>query len=79
MDFEYDEQATIEHVHPHCTGAWKLRGNGDNQYIECDVCKKRFDATADNRLAAIDENHAGFYLRQLAAEGEIQIRLDTQN
>jgi hypothetical protein len=35
----------------------------------CDRCCAEHDATPDHRLAAIDENYAGIYLRRLAAEG----------
>ncbi len=37
--------------------------------ITCDRCGAGFRPTPENRLAAIDENYAGIYLRRLTAEG----------
>jgi hypothetical protein len=33
-------------------------------------------ATPERRLAAIDENYAGIYLRRLAAEGAVQLQAE---
>ncbi|MBI4409510.1 MAG: hypothetical protein HY561_07355 [Gemmatimonadetes bacterium] len=63
----------LEHAFSDCTGNWRLVGTGDDRSIRCDRCDARFAATPENRLAAIDENYAGIYLRRLAAEGAAQI------
>ena len=57
------------HANDDCTGNWRLNGNSERRRIRCDACSSEHDATAENRLAAIDENYAGIYLRRLAAEG----------
>lgn len=44
-------------------------GAGEARQIRCDHCAAQFAATPENRLAAIDENYAGIYLRRLTAEG----------
>jgi len=59
----------LTHTFDDCTGNWKLVGSGDGRIILCDRCDARFAATPENRLAAIDENYAGIYLRRLTAEG----------
>jgi hypothetical protein len=65
--------ALLEHVFSDCTGNWRLVGAGDERVIRCDRCDSRHAATPENRLAAIDENYAGIYLRRLTAEGASQI------
>jgi hypothetical protein len=59
----------LEHRFDHCTGNWRLIGTGDERAIRCDGCEAELLATSEHRLAAIDENYAGIYLRRLAAEG----------
>jgi hypothetical protein len=59
----------LAHKEPECTGNWRLMGTGENRQIRCDRCGSQFPATPENRLAAIDENYAGIYLRRLTAEG----------
>jgi hypothetical protein len=61
-----------------CTGNWRLNGSSDRRRIRCDVCASEHDATAENRLAAIDENYAGIYLRRLAAEGAAHLSSDSE-
>jgi hypothetical protein len=56
-----------------CTGNWRLVGTGEERCIRCDQCEVRYTATPENRLAAIDENYAGIYLRRLTAEGVAQL------
>ena len=63
----------LEHSVGECTGNWRLVGAGDDRCIRCDHCSARFSATPEYRLAAIDENYAGIYLRRLTAEGAAQI------
>ena len=60
---------SLEHEQGDCTGNWRLLGGGTERTIECDSCGRAHAATAENRLAAIDENYAGIYLRRLASEG----------
>ncbi|HEX6559802.1 MAG TPA: hypothetical protein VF021_10080 [Longimicrobiales bacterium] len=57
------------HTQDDCTGNWRLIGSGETRQIRCDRCASQFSATPENRLAAIDENYAGIYLRRLTAEG----------
>jgi hypothetical protein len=59
----------LAHTHDICVGNWRLTGSSDGRQIRCDTCGAEHAATPDNRLAAIDENYAGIYLRRLAAEG----------
>jgi hypothetical protein len=59
----------LAHTRDICTGHWRLVGGSDRRRIMCDRCCAEHDATPDHRLAAIDENYAGIYLRRLAAEG----------
>ena len=59
----------LSHTQADCTGNWRLIGTGDGRQIRCDRCNAQFAATPENRLAAIDENYAGIYLRRLTAEG----------
>jgi hypothetical protein len=59
----------LEHMTDECTGNWRLTGSMDGRSIVCDRCNAEFAATPENRLAAIDENYAGIYLRRLTAEG----------
>lgn len=59
----------LAHTHGECTGNWRLAGSGADRRIRCERCAADHDATPDHRLAAIDENYAGIYLRRLAAEG----------
>ena len=59
----------LEHGTGECTGNWRLLGGSADRTIQCDRCSRSYPATPDNRLAAIDENYAGIYLRRLASEG----------
>jgi hypothetical protein len=59
----------LEHVTGECSGNWRLVGTSETRVITCERCSARFPATPENRLAAIDENYAGIYLRRLTAEG----------
>ena len=59
----------LTHGLDECTGNWRLVGSSERRRIRCDGCDAECDATAEHRLAAIDENYAGIYLRRLAAEG----------
>lgn len=59
----------LAHKTADCTGNWRLVGTGETRQIRCDRCAAQFAATPANRLAAIDENYAGIYLRRLTAEG----------
>jgi hypothetical protein len=63
----------LEHEHDDCTGNWRLLGGSGERKIECERCSRAYPATAENRLAAIDENYAGIYLRRLAAEGAAKL------
>ena len=66
----------LEHAIGECTGNWRLVGSGDERNIRCDRCSAHFSATPEYRLAAIDENYAGIYLRRLTAEGAAQIEAE---
>jgi hypothetical protein len=59
----------LEHIDGSCVGNWRLIGSGEQRVIRCDRCIAQFAASPENRLAAIDENYAGIYLRRLTAEG----------
>jgi hypothetical protein len=59
----------LEHRFLECTGNWRLIGSGNSRLIRCERCDASFPASPENRLAAIDENYAGIYLRRLTAEG----------
>ncbi|HSK18552.1 MAG TPA: hypothetical protein VK912_05390 [Longimicrobiales bacterium] len=59
----------LKHIHDDCVGNWRLVGASEMRRIRCDRCCAEHEATPDHRLAAIDENYAGIYLRRLAAEG----------
>ena len=59
----------LRHTNDECTGNWRLVGAADARLILCDKCPSEFAASPENRLAAIDENYAGIYLRRLTAEG----------
>ena len=59
----------LQHTTGECTGNWRLLGSGRQRVIRCDRCVAEHPASAENRLAAIDENYAGIYLRRLAGEG----------
>lgn len=59
----------LDHKNGDCTGNWRLVGTGESRQIRCDRCGAQFPASPENRLAAIDENYAGIYLRRLTAEG----------
>lgn len=67
----------LAHIRDHCTGSWRLIGTGDQRVIRCDGCAAEHEATPEHRLAAIDENYAGIYLRRLAAEGAVWLSSDT--
>lgn len=60
---------SLEHAHEDCVGNWRLLGSTIERTVQCDRCGALYPASADNRLAAIDENYAGIYLRRLASEG----------
>ena len=62
----------LEHKDGDCIGNWRLVGTGEQRSIRCDHCESEFTASPENRLAAIDENYAGIYLRRLTAEGIAQ-------
>ena len=66
----------LEHRFNECTGNWRLVGSGEERAIRCDRCDNAYAATPENRLAAIDENYAGIYLRRLTAEGLAQLEAD---
>jgi hypothetical protein len=70
--------AVLEHTLGSCTGNWRLVGTGEARTIRCDRCDGEYPATPENRLAAIDENYAGIYLRRLTAEGAAQIDSERQ-
>lgn len=59
----------LNHEDGRCTGNWRLVGQGDDRRITCEQCQRSYPPTPENRLAAIDENYAGIYLRRLTAEG----------
>lgn len=59
----------LNHENGHCTGNWRLVGRGEDRRIACEKCDRSYTPTPENRLAAIDENYAGIYLRRLTAEG----------
>lgn len=63
----------LEHEMGECTGNWRLLGGGAERKIECESCGCAYAATPENRLAAIDENYAGIYLRRLACEGAAKL------
>jgi hypothetical protein len=67
----------LAHIHVDCTGNWRLVGASEQRRIRCDVCGVEHDATPEHRLAAIDENYAGIYLRRLAAEGAAHLNSDS--
>lgn len=67
----------LRHAHDDCTGNWRLIGSSDRRRIRCDACATEHEATAEHRLAAIDENYAGIYLRRLAAEGAAHLSSDS--
>lgn len=66
----------LAHHHDDCVGNWRLVGTGDGRRIRCDGCAAEHEATPEKRLAAIDENYAGIYLRRLAAEGAAYLNSD---
>src|SRR5262245_46747686 len=70
------QMEVLNHLRDECTGNWRLMGAAENRTITCDQCGAQFQATPENRLAAIDENYAGIYLRRLTAEG-ITLGADT--
>lgn len=64
----------LAHIDADCTGNWRLVGTGESRQIRCDRCSALVAATPENRLAAIDENYAGIYLRRLTAEGMTHLK-----
>jgi hypothetical protein len=66
----------LEHGYEQCTGNWRLVGTGEARSIRCDICGGSVAATPEYRLAAIDENYAGIYLRRLASEGAALLDAD---
>lgn len=69
----------LDHHYDDCTGNWRLVGTGDERTIRCDRCDSSYPATPENRLAAIDENYAGIYLRRLTAEGFTQLEAERRD
>jgi hypothetical protein len=63
------EMIELQHDTNDCVGNWRLIGQREGRCIRCDHCGGEHRATPENRLAAIDENYAGIYLRRLTAEG----------
>lgn len=68
----------LNHTHHECVGNWRLVGPSDRRRIRCDRCAAEHEATPEHRLAAIDENYAGIYLRRLAAEGATHLGSDRE-
>jgi hypothetical protein len=68
----------LNHIHDDCVGNWRLEGASDRRRIRCDRCGADHDASPEHRLAAIDENYAGIYLRRLAAEGAAHLSSDSE-
>lgn len=66
----------LEHATGECIGNWRLVGTAETRVITCEQCLAQFGATPENRLAAIDENYAGIYLRRLSSEGASQLSAD---
>ena len=66
----------LEHGSRECIGHWRLIGSGHGRRVRCDRCAAEYLATAERRLAAIDENYAGIYLRRLSAEGAAQLQAE---
>jgi hypothetical protein len=67
----------LAHTHDACVGNWRLVASTDRRSIRCDGCSAEHEASAENRLAAIDENYAGIYLRRLATEGAAHLSSDS--
>lgn len=67
------EVRVIRHGNDDCIGNWRIAGQGSSRQLECDHCKVRLPYSPENRLAAIDENYAGIYLRRLTGEGRTRI------
>lgn len=64
----------LEHRDGSCTGNWRLEGNGSQRRLVCTSCTVWYNGNlAELRLAAIDENYAGIYLKRLTAEGRKQL------
>ncbi|HUE77386.1 MAG TPA: hypothetical protein VMM83_05545 [Longimicrobiales bacterium] len=59
----------LEHAVEACTGNWRLSSVLETRMIRCEACAVAYPATPVYRLAAIDENYAGIYLRRLSDEG----------
>jgi len=68
----------LNHIHDDCVGNWRLVGASDRRRIRCDRCGADHGASPEHRLAAIDENYAGIYLRRLAAEGAAHLSSDSE-
>jgi hypothetical protein len=68
----------LNHIRDDCVGNWRLVGASDRRRIRCDRCGADHDASPEHRLAAIDENYAGIYLRRLAAEGAAHLSSDSE-
>jgi hypothetical protein len=66
----------LAHTHDACVGNWRLVASANRRRIRCDCCSADHEASAEHRLAAIDENYAGIYLRRLAAEGAAHLSSD---
>ena len=66
----------LEHGTGECVGHWRLVGSELMRRVRCDRCDAEYVATAERRLAAIDENYAGIYLRRLAGEGAAQLQAE---
>lgn len=66
----------LHHRSGECVGHWRLVGAGRGRRVRCERCAAEYFATPERRLAAIDENYAGIYLRRLAAEGAAQLQAE---
>lgn len=71
----------IYHAAANCVGNWRCTrpvGTSASPILRCDRCGVEHPATPENRLAAIDENYAGIYLRHLADEGAAILAADNE-
>lgn len=63
----------LHHATGDCTSHWRLYGEPHNRTLRCDGCGAEFVGTPERRLAAIDENYAGIFLRRLSNEGKAML------